>query len=63
VAGESRKVRFSLGERDQSYVNEAGTRVVAAGQYRISVGGGQPGTVAPSVDAPFSIAGAKELPR
>ena len=62
-AGESRKVRLALGDRDLSHVNEAGTRLVAAGRYRISVGGGQPGTPAPTVDAPFSITGAKELPR
>ena len=62
-AGESRRVRFALGARDLSRVDEAGTRLVSAGRYRISVGGGQPGTPAPTVDAPFSITGAKELPR
>jgi beta-glucosidase len=62
-AGESRTVRFTLGERDLSHVDEAGTHVVAAGEYRISVGGGQPGTGAPTSEATFSITGRKELPR
>jgi beta-glucosidase len=62
-AGESRTVRFTLGERDLSHVDEAGTHVVAAAEYRISVGGGQPGTGAPTAEATFSITGRKELPR
>ena len=56
-------VSFDLCERDQSHVDEAGMHVVAGGQYRISVGGGQPGTEAPTVEAPFTITGRKELPR
>jgi beta-glucosidase len=44
-------------------VDEAGVRVVAAGRYRISVGGGQPGTGAPTAEADFSITGKRELPR
>jgi beta-glucosidase len=62
-AGEGRRVHFTLGERELSLVDEAGTHRVAAGHYRISVGGGQPGTPAPTVDAPFSITGDKALPR
>ncbi|MCG6924110.1 MAG: glycoside hydrolase family 3 C-terminal domain-containing protein [Acidobacteria bacterium] len=62
-AGESRTVRLTLTERDLSHVDEAGTRVVAAGRYQISVGGGQPGTDAPTAEADFSITGRKELPR
>jgi beta-glucosidase len=62
-AGESRTVHFSLGERDLSHVDEAGTRAVAAGAYRLSVGGGQPGTGAPTAEAAFSITGRKDLPR
>ena len=51
-AGEGRTVRFTLAERDLSHVDEAGTRVVAAGSYRLSVGGGQPGTGAPTAGRP-----------
>ncbi len=62
-AGESRTVRFSLGDRDLSHVDEAGTRKVAAGAYAISVGGGQPGRGAGNVEAAFTITGERELPR
>jgi beta-glucosidase len=62
-AGESRALAFTLGERDLSLVDEGGTRVVAAGPYRLSVGGGQPGTGAPTAETTFSITGRKELPR
>jgi len=62
-AGESRTVRFNLGDRDLSHVDEAGTRVVAGGAYGISVGGGQPGRGAANVEATFTINGERELPR
>jgi beta-glucosidase len=53
--GEMRHVQISLSPRDLSVVDEAGIRLTAPGDYRVSVGGGQPGTGAPSVDAPFVI--------
>jgi beta-glucosidase len=53
--GEIRHVSISLNPRDLSMVNEAGVRLTAPGQYRVSVGGGQPGTGAPGMDAPFVI--------
>jgi beta-glucosidase len=53
--GETRHVQISLSQRDLSIVNEAGVRLTAPGDYRVSVGGGQPGTGAPTVDAPFVI--------
>ena len=43
-AGEQQHVKLTLGARDLSYVNEAGDRFVGAGDYLITVGGGQPGT-------------------
>jgi beta-glucosidase len=52
-----------LDPRDLSCVNEAGVRVVASGAYRIFVGGGQPGTGAPGLEAPLSIQGELQLPR
>jgi len=55
-------VHFELGPRDLSMVNEAGTRVIAPGDYRITVGGGQPGTGAPIVEGKFSIEGESKLP-
>ncbi|MGB7760180.1 MAG: glycoside hydrolase family 3 C-terminal domain-containing protein [Bryobacteraceae bacterium] len=60
--GKAQVVRFTLDPRDLSQVNPAGERVVAPGDYRISVGGGQPGTAAPVSEAPFSITGALTLP-
>jgi beta-glucosidase len=53
--GETRHVKIALSPRDLSMVNEAGVRLTAPGTYRLSVGGGQPGTGAPNVDAPFVI--------
>ena len=60
--GETQHVAFTLAARDLSLVNGAGDRMVAAGDYSISVGGGQPGTGAPAVDASFSIRGEQKLP-
>jgi beta-glucosidase len=61
-AGETRHVNLTLQPRDLSEVNEAGDRVIAAGVYRASVGGGQPGTSAPVAEAEFSIHGEQKLP-
>ncbi|HUP04617.1 MAG TPA: glycoside hydrolase family 3 C-terminal domain-containing protein, partial [Bryobacteraceae bacterium] len=43
AAGKTQHVKLTLDPRDLSMVNEAGTRLVAAGDYKIFVGGGQPG--------------------
>ena len=61
-AGEARHVAFTLQGRDLSQVNEEGDRIVAAGPYSISVGGGQPGTGAPAAETSFSIRGEQKLP-
>ena len=61
-AGESRHVQLTLQPRDLSYVNESGVRLVTAGDYVISVGGGQPGTAAAQVDIRLSIRGEQPLP-
>jgi beta-glucosidase len=61
-SGQAQHVRFTLDPRDLSMVNEAGDRVVAAGAYQLSVGGGQPGTNAPIATAEFTIAGEQKLP-
>jgi beta-glucosidase len=62
-AGETQTIEFTLNDRDLSHVNEAGTRLVGAGEYGLSVGGGQPGTGAAVVTASFDIVGEKTLPR
>lgn len=60
--GESRQVKLTLSPRDLSYVNEAGDRLVAAGDYIITVGGGQPGTPAAHADGHLTIQGEEKLP-
>jgi beta-glucosidase len=62
AAGQSQHAHFYLDARDLSMVNQAGDRLVAPGTYRITVGGGQPGTTAPIIDAQFSIEGELKLP-
>jgi beta-glucosidase len=61
-AGAVQHVKLTLPPRDLSYVNEAGDRMVAAGDYVISTGGGQPGTGAAQADAKLSIRGEQKLP-
>jgi beta-glucosidase len=60
--GEIKHVQFTLNPRDLSEVNEAGDRVIAAGNYRVYVGGGQPGTSASGAEAAFHINGHRKLP-
>lgn len=43
-AGERRQVSFRLSPRDLSFVTRDGIRQLMPGQYRLSVGSGQPGT-------------------
>lgn len=61
-AGEQKHVKLTLGPRDLSYVNEAGDRLVGAGDYVITVGGGQPGTTAAHADTHLAIQGEQKLP-
>ena len=61
-AGEVRHVKLALQPRDLSYVNEAGDRMISAGDYVISAGGGQPGTAAAQADARITIRGEQKLP-
>jgi beta-glucosidase len=60
--GASQKVQFDLKPRDLSMVTEAGEPIIAEGQYKISVGGGQPDTGAPGVAGTFQIKGTLTLP-
>jgi beta-glucosidase len=60
--GASRQVTFELKPRDLSLVTEAGDRVVAEGEYTLSIGGGQPGTGAPVVAHAFHVKGSLTLP-
>jgi beta-glucosidase len=51
----SQTVAFHLNSRDLSMVTEAGDTLVPEGKYTISIGGGQPGTGAPTVSATFEV--------
>jgi beta-glucosidase len=62
AAGSSEVVRFQLTPRDLSMVTATGDRIIAAGQYTVSVGGGQPGTGAPSAGGTFEMNGRIQLP-
>jgi beta-glucosidase len=61
--GESRQVHFQLNKRALSMVTSLGQPIVAQGEYTISIGGGQPGTVAPTVTGQFHINGQIPLAR
>jgi beta-glucosidase len=61
-AGETQHIQFTLKPRDLSEVDDKGDRIVAAGAYSISVGGGQPGTAATQANAELKIAGEQKLP-
>jgi len=61
-AGETQHVHLVLNPRDLSLVNPAGDRLVAAGAYHVSVGGGQSGTSASQTELEFSVNGEQKLP-
>jgi len=61
-AGETKHVSLALQPRDLSYVNEAGDRFISAGDYVVTVGGGQPGTAAAHAESKLSIHGQEQLP-
>jgi beta-glucosidase len=56
-------VSLTISARDLSMVNEEGTRLIAAGDYQVFVGGGQPGPGASGIALPLKIAGEQKLPR
>ena len=61
-AGETAHIRLALNPRDLSHVNETGDPIISPGTYSVSIGGGQPGTAAPAVEAGFTITGQTQLP-
>jgi beta-glucosidase len=61
--GESRALRFDLSPRDISAVTIDGVRKVLMGDYRVSVGSGQPDTGVPGQSAGFAIAKEVTLPK
>jgi beta-glucosidase len=63
--GETKHITFTLDPRALSQVDEGGVRAVRAGQYRIALGGSQPGGDASErvLMQEFAIEGTQELPR
>jgi beta-glucosidase len=53
--GERRTISFELSPRDLSFVTRDGVRQVFAGEHRLSVGSGQPGTNVPAQTGTFII--------
>ena len=62
-ARETKKVSFELSPRDLSHVTAEGVRIVGAGQYRVSVGGGQPNTGCPFISGTLEIRERVTLPK
>ena len=60
--GESQQVEFQLKDRDLMMVTTDGNPIISQGKYTISIGGGQPDTGAPAVNATFQINATKPLP-
>ena len=60
--GASQKVHFELKGRDLGMVTEAGSPIIAEGDYTLSIGGGQPDTGAPGVSGKFHIESQIDLP-
>jgi beta-glucosidase len=61
--GEARTVTFRLAARDLAFADESGTMRVRPAQYRLWLGGGQPGAGSPGVAVGFRVAGEAVLPR
>jgi beta-glucosidase len=61
--GERRTVSFDLSPRDLSAVTVDGQREVMPGEYRVTVGSGQPGAGVPGQSARFATTTAVPLPK
>ncbi|MFG6489787.1 glycoside hydrolase family 3 C-terminal domain-containing protein [Roseateles sp. BYS78W] len=62
AAGTEQRVTLELDARQLSHVAADGSRWVGEGRYTLHMGGGQPGTAAPSVALHFHIHGRQRLP-
>jgi beta-glucosidase len=59
--GIGQQVQFELKDRDLGLVTEDGMPIIAAGEYTLSIGGGQPETGAPVVSRKFLVEGQVDL--
>jgi beta-glucosidase len=60
--GQAKRVILSIDARAMSSVDAAGNRRVVPGEYRLHIGGGQPGDGA-GEEARFSVTGIRDLPK
>jgi beta-glucosidase len=60
--GQTQAVAFDLKPRDLSMVDDRGNRIIPAGKYTVSIGGGQPGSGLPTIAGDFAVAGQAKLP-
>jgi beta-glucosidase len=60
--GERKALTLDLAPRDLSFVTRDGMRQIMTGEYRVSVGSGQPGSGAPSASAVFSMSRSVPVP-
>ena len=60
--GQTETVAFDLKARDLSMVDDRGDRIIPAGKYTVSIGGGQPGSGLPTIAGDFAVAGQAKLP-
>ncbi len=62
-AGASAHVGLTLNPRSIAQVDKDGNRIVAPGEYTVSIGSGQPGDASNIQTATFTVTGRKELPK
>jgi beta-glucosidase len=55
-------ITLTLSPRDMSFVTRDGVRQVMSGEYRVNVGGGQPGTGVATQSVAFSVAHVIAIP-
>ena len=61
--GESRAIEFTLSPRDLSFVTMAGERALIPGDYRLTIGSGQPSTDIPVETGSYHISRSVPLPK
>ncbi|MDO7836392.1 glycoside hydrolase family 3 C-terminal domain-containing protein [Sphingobium sp. HBC34] len=61
--GETRKVTFTLSPRDLSFVTMAGERALIPGDYRLTVGSGQPDGEQPDQAITYTVSRSVDLPK
>jgi beta-glucosidase len=61
--GQSTQVHLVIDPRSLSQVDQQGNRIVAPGEYSVSLGGAQPEDTAAVVTGTFTVAGQAELPK